>query len=71
MIDLLSRALTTHFEVEWLDRELVVPLAGHPLLVCEDAREGGPIVAGTKCVGAGPRLPSHFLSRRLKSFSRA
>jgi len=63
-IDLLRRALTTHFEVGWLDRELVVPLAGHPLLVCEDAREGGAIVAGTKSVGAGPRLPSFFLSRR-------
>ena len=41
------RALTTHFGVTdtlekfgWLDRELMVPLAGRPLLGCE----GGPIV---------------------------
>ena len=62
-IDLLPLALTTHFEVGWLDRELMVPLAGHPFLVSKDAREAGPIVAGTKSVGAGPRLPSLFLSR--------
>jgi hypothetical protein len=74
-IDLLPRALTTHFEVGWLDRELVVPLAGHPLLgedVVPQGPWGTPIVtvAGTKSVGAGPRLPSPFLSRRLKSASR-
>lgn len=48
IIDLLPRAFTTHFEATdmlddmfgRLDRELMVPLAGRPLLGCE----GGPIV---------------------------